>query len=94
MIQIKYLATTKRLLQTENKPIVKDGFSSIIIKNVCETSVVIYDVIELVPGASWIFENQPYVKIDENINVVFIDELDKVNKIMIVKTYFEENANN
>jgi len=90
MIQIKYLATTKRLLQTENKPIVKDGFSSIIIKNVCETSVVIYDVIELVPGASWIFENQPYVKIDENINVTFIDEVGKSNKIMIIKTYFAE----
>ena len=90
MIQIKYSGTTKRLLQTENKPIVKDGFSSIIIKNVCETSVVIYDVIELVPGASWIFENQPYVKIDENINVTFIDEVGKSNKIMIIKTYFAE----
>jgi len=90
MIQIKYSGTTKRLLQTENKPIVKDGFSSIIIKNVGETSVVIHDVIELVPGASWIFENQPYVKIDENINVTFIDEVGKSNKIMIIKTYFSE----
>ena len=90
MIQIKYSGTTKRLLQTENKPIVKDGFSSIIIKNVGETSVVIHDVIELVPGASWIFENQPYVKIDENINVTFIDEVGKSNKIMIIKTYFAE----
>ena len=90
MIQRKYSGTTKRLLQTENKPIVKDGFSSIIIKNVGETSVVIHDVIELVPGASWIFENQPYVKIDENINVTFIDEVGKSNKIMIIKTYFSE----
>ena len=90
MIQIKYIATTKRLFQTENKPIMKDGFSSIIIKNVGETSVVIHDVIELVPGASWVFENQPYVTIDENINVTFIDEVGKTNKIMIVKTYFSE----
>jgi len=87
---LKYKATTKRQLLVENKPIMSDGFSCIIVKNVGESVVTVYDVITLKPDESWVFDNQPYVIIDEDINVIFTSEIGKADKVLVVKTYFEE----
>jgi hypothetical protein len=88
---LKYKATTKRQLQTENKPIMSDGlFSCILIKNVGTSIVTVHDVIELKPGEFWLFDNQPYVIINEDISIVFTSEVGKVDKIFVIKTYFEE----
>lgn len=89
---IKYNAETKRQLLTENKPVMSDGFSCIIIKNVGASTVTVHDVIELKPSESWIFDNQPYVQINENINIVFTPEVGKTDKVLIVKTYFSAKS--
>lgn len=83
-----FKATTKNTLITESLSILPDGFTSISIFNKGEDVLFVNDNIEIEPGSSFAFENQPYVIIDESTHLRFNTTIHPL--ALILKTYYKQ----
>ena len=87
---INILVTTKNNVLTDNGIIRADGFATILFKNIGTDVVYINDNIPIAAGSSFVFDNQPYVVIDESFSVKFAGvEISK--KLLVIKSYFKLN---
>lgn len=68
---MRYSATSKNKIITENVIHQSDLYSSITMTNIGDCEALINDNIPVAPGDSWEFINRPEVQIDEPTNVRF-----------------------
>jgi len=86
---MKYKATTKNKVITDNTIHRPDGYGTIFCTNIGDCEALINDNIPLAPGDGWEFVNRPDVVIDEATNIRFTGTgTDK--RILVEMTYNKE----
>jgi hypothetical protein len=83
---MNFTTTTKSNHINKNSVITPDNFTSIQITNIGTADAVINDNIPLPAGASWTWENKPYVIIKSEISVKF--KTDDAGKDLLIQKFF------
>ncbi|MDL2262733.1 hypothetical protein LJC11_04435 [Bacteroidales bacterium OttesenSCG-928-I21] len=87
----KYKASYKQFTVSTNQDIRKDRFSAIYFENIGEVDAVINNCIPLkVFDPARLFEEEPYVIIDNDFFVTFDGTQAGEKKILIVETFYTE----
>lgn len=86
---IYFTVKTSNSVVTDATSIAPDGYGSLLIKNTGDDTLYINDNIELLPGSKFIFDNPPYVIINEHTDIKF-QGFATFKQALFIKSYYKE----